>query len=319
VSELRPSSPTRRPGDVRPRSASDHVHEDERAAAHAEAHGVAPPPSVAPITPEELALVQRDLVGLPAHAGARLIEDADLGVLRVRLPGGGAVMDYAALPRWATADWHASLDRVTERMRADGSWPSLLLADRLDRPPGLERAIRALGWRRISAESALWVGHASVVPHLDPALRFEAVQPSTVTDHEELERRVFGADPSRAEARRRELATALAGGRLRAWVVRLHGEPIAVARLSVGGGVAGIHGLGVAREWRGKGYGTLLATVATRAGMATGHRIVWLSVDDTNEVALHVYRKLGFQHAFGWSRWLAPIDGAGRRSVPVSA
>ncbi len=309
MSELRPESPARRPSDARPRSATGHVHDDARAATHAETHGIAPPPSVAPITPDELAQVQRDLVGLPVHAGARLEEDAQLGVLRVRLPGGGAVMDYAAAPRWSTRDWRRSLDQVTERMRADGSWPSMLLADRLDRPPGLERAIRALGWRRISAESALWVGHASVVPHLDRSLRFEAVQPSTVADHEELERRVFGADPSRAEARRRELAQALAGGRLRAWVLRLQGEAIAVARLStLESDVAGIHGLGVAREWRGKGYGTLLATVATRAGMATGHRIVWLSVDETNEVALHVYRKLGFQHAFAWSRWLAPLD-----------
>lgn len=308
MSELRPSSPVRRPDHARPRSETEHVHDDARAAAHAEAHGIAPPPSVSPITPDELASVQRDLVGLPVHAGARLIEDTDLGVLRVRLPGGGAVVDYAAAPRWTAGDWRASLDRVTDRMRADGSWPSLLLTDRLDRPPGLERAVDSLGWRRISAESVLWVGHASVVPHLDRALRFEAIQPRTVADHEELERRVFGADPSRAEARRRELATALAGGRLRAWVLRLHGEPIAVARLSLGDGVAGIHGLGVAREWRGKGYGTLLATVVTRAGMATGHRIVWLSVDETNEVALHVYRGLGFQHAFGWSRWLAPLD-----------
>jgi len=308
VSELRPSSPVRRPDDARPRSADEHVHDDARAAAHAEAHGIAPPASVAPITHDELAKVQRDLVSLPVHAGARLVEDAELGVLRIRLPGGGAVMDYAAMPRWSPADWRRSLDEVTRRMRADGSWPSLLLADRLDRPPGLERAVRDLGWRRISAESVLWVGHASVVPHLDRALRFEAVQPRTVADHEEVERRVFGADPSRAEARRRELATALAGGRLRAFLLRLQGEPIAVARLSQGDGVAGIHGLGVVDAWRGRGYGTLLATVVTRAGMATGHRIVWLSVDEANEVALHVYRKLGFQHAFGWSRWLAPID-----------
>jgi ribosomal protein S18 acetylase RimI-like enzyme len=284
------------------------VHDEDRQAVHAETHGVAPPPSVEPITLEELAAVQRDLVSLPVHAGARLIEDPELGVLRVHLPGGGAVMDYAALPRWTSQDWRSSLDRVVDGMRAEGTWPSMILADRLDRPPGLERALRALGWRRISAESAQWVAHASVVPHLDTAVRFEAVQPRTVADHEELERRIFGADASRAEARRRELATALEGGRLRAWVLRLRGEPIAVARLSQGDGVAGIHGLGVAREWRGQGYGTLLTTVATRAGMATGNRIVWLSVDETNEVALHVYRGLGFQHAFGWSRWLAPVD-----------
>jgi ribosomal protein S18 acetylase RimI-like enzyme len=308
VSELRPSTPIRRPEDARPRTASEHVHDAASDARHAATHGIAPPPSVAPITLEELASVQRDLVSLPVHAGATLTEDAQLGVLRVRLPGGGAVMDYAALPRWESRGWQASLDRLAEQMRGEGTWPSLIVADRLDRPPGLDRALRTLGWRRISAESAHWVAHASVVPHLDPALRFEAVQPRTVSDHEELERRVFGADPGRAEARRVELATALQGGRLRAWVLRLRGEPIAVARLSQGEGVAGIHGLGVAREWRGQGYGRLLATVATRAGMATGNRIVWLSVDETNEVALHVYRNLGFQHAFGWSRWLAPID-----------
>jgi ribosomal protein S18 acetylase RimI-like enzyme len=261
---------------------------------------------VEPITLDELARVQRDLVSLPVHAGAQLIEDDELGVTRLRLPGGGAVVDYAALPRWATSDWQERLQRIADRMLEDGSWPSMVVADRLDRPPGLDRALRSLGWRRISEEATQWVAHASVVPHLDPALRFEAVQPRTVADHEELERRVFGADPARAEARRRELAGALEGGRLRAFVLRLRGEPIAVARLSQGAGVAGIHGLGVAREWRGQGYGTLLTTVATRAGMATGNRIVWLSVDETNEVALHVYRKLGFQHAFRWSRWLAP-------------
>ena len=103
MSELRPSSPPQRPDTARPRSATEHVHDDERAAIHAETHGIAPPPSVAPITPEELASVQRDLVGLPVHAGAQLIDDPELGVLRVRLPGGGAVMDYAAAPRWTSS------------------------------------------------------------------------------------------------------------------------------------------------------------------------------------------------------------------------
>ena len=42
--------------------------------------------------------------------------------------------------------------------------------------------------------------------------------------------------------------------------------------------------------------------------MATGNRIVWLSVEDGNAAARHVYDKLGFQPAFGWSRWLAPAD-----------
>ena len=174
--------------------------------------------------------------------------------------------------------------------------------------PALDQAIGSLGWRRLLGETVLWVGHASVVPHLDPRLRFEAVQPRSVDDHETLEREVFGVDPNRADARREELRDALVAGGLRAFVVRLDDEPIAVARLSQGDGVAGIYALGVAHAWRGKGYGRLLATIATRAGMATGNRVVWLSVEDGNAPARHVYDRLGFQPAFGWSRWLAPAD-----------
>lgn len=300
MSELRPSSPVRRPEDARPRTADAHEHES--------AHGVAPPPTVEPVTLDELSRIQRHMASLPLHVGASIEPDADLGVLMVRLPGAGAAVNYAAMPRWEAASWRTMLGQLSTVMRREGNWPSLMLADRADRPPGLEQALGQLGWRRLLGETVMWVGHASVVPHLDPRLRFEAVQARAVADHEALEREVFGVDPNRAEARRAELSVALTVGGLRAFVVRLDDEPIAVARLSQGEGVAGIYALGVARAWRGKGYGTLLATIATRAGMATGNRVVWLSVEDGNATARHVYDKLGFQPAFGWTRWLAPAD-----------
>ena len=94
-------------------------------------------------------------------------------------------------------------------------------------------------------------------------------------------------------------------GSLRAYVVRVDGEPVAVARLSQGQGVAGIYAVGVREPWRGKGYGTLITTIATRAGMAIGNRLIWLSVEDGNDAARHVYEKLHFQDAFTWARWLA--------------
>ena len=120
--------------------------------------------------------------------------------------------------------------------------------------------------------------------------------------------RCSASTPTGPRRAAQELRDALAAGRLRAFVVRLDDEPIAVARLSQGDGVAGIYALGVAHAWRGQGYGRLLATIATRAGMATGNRVVWLSVEDGNAPARHVYDTLGFQPAFGWSRWLAPAD-----------
>lgn len=304
MSELRPTSAVRRPDTARPRTADAHEHD----AAEPRPDEVAPPPSVEPVTIEELARIQLHMASLPIHSGATVEQDHALGVLMVRRRGAGAAVNYAALPRWDASTWRSSLDGVVEAMRSEGSWPSMLLTDRLDRPPGLDQAMVSLGWRRLLGETVMWVGHASVVPHLDPRLQFEAVQARSVDDHEALEREVFGVDPNRADARREELRDALEAGRLRAFVVRLDEQPIAVARLSQGDGVAGIYALGVAEGWRRQGYGRLLATIATRAGMATGNRVVWLSVEDGNEPARHVYDKLGFQPAFGWSRWLAPPD-----------
>ena len=85
-------------------------------------------------------------------------------------------------------------------------------------------------------------------------------------------------------------------------------EPVAVARLSQGRSVAGLQGIGVVPAHRGHGYGTLITTVATRTGMATGNRLVWLSVNEDNEPAVRAYHALGFERAFSWTRWLLTED-----------
>ena len=292
MSELRPSTPVRRPETARPR-------EDEVGAADAAG------PEIAPPTPDEIAAIQRHLASLPVHAGATVTHDAVLGVLLCRQDGAGPAGNYAAMPRWKPMAWRQSLNGVTQLVRRTGSWPSLLVADRLDRPVGLGEALGRIGWHAVQRETVLWVGRASVVAHLDPRMRIEAVQPRSVEDHEAIEREIFGLPPGMAAARRAALAVALATRSLRAFVVRVDGEPVAVARLSQGDGVAGLYAIGVREGWRGLGYGTLLTTIATRAGMATGNRVVWLSVEDGNDRARHVYEKLGFAEAFTWARWLA--------------
>jgi predicted GNAT family acetyltransferase len=154
----------------------------------------------------------------------------------------------------------------------------------------------------------MWVGHASVVPHLDPRLRIEAVRPGALETHERLEREIFGFRQDQAARRRDAFGSALEAGRLRAWVVWLDDEPLAVARLSQADGAAGLQGIGVVEAHRGRGYGTLITTVATRAGMATGNRVIWLSVREDNVAAKRVYERLGFRPAFSWTRWLVTED-----------
>jgi ribosomal protein S18 acetylase RimI-like enzyme len=288
VGELRPESPVRRPDTARSRS-----------------EAVAELVAVHPPTADETAQIRRHLAELAVHSGAKSIDEPDLGVLRLRTPEDGVALNFAALPRWTTDGWPRSLSAVTERMRADGQWPSMLLTER-DGPIGLDEALAGQGWSNINHETVLWVGAASLVPHLDPSLRIEAVQPDAVEPHQELEASIFGLGGRRRARRNKVFAAQLATGRLRAYVVRIGGEPVAVARLSMGEGDACLYAIGVAEDSRRKGIGTLITIVATRAGLALGKRIVWLSVEDGNDGARSMYEQLGFAPLFGWGRWISP-------------
>jgi ribosomal protein S18 acetylase RimI-like enzyme len=258
-------------------------------------------------SPAELDAISRHLCTLPVHAGATVEEDPELGVLLVHQAGRspGADLDYAARPRWSLDDWRWRLAQVERLVHERGSWPSLLVADRLDRPDDLQLRLPEAGWTRVHAESVLWVDRAPPVPHLEGRLRIQAVRPGAVSALEALERGVFGFPEGEADLRRLALATALGTGRLRAFLVRFDEAPVACARLSQGDGVAGIYAVGVAERHRGRGLGSLVTTVATRAGLALGNRLVWLSVRDDNEPAVAVYKRLGYRPAFTWSRWMA--------------
>jgi ribosomal protein S18 acetylase RimI-like enzyme len=288
VSELRPDAPVRRPDTARPRE---------------EALPEIEPPSV-----EELTAIQRHLVTLPAQEGATIGIDDDLGLTFVRGPGSGPDTTYGALLRWSADAWPRALAATRERMRAEGDWPSLLVCDTLDEPAALAAELERQGWLRVATETVMWVGHASVVPHLDPLMRIEAVQPRSLPRHEELERHIFGLSADQVERRRDALSASLRAGSVRAWIIWLDQEAIAVARLSQGDGSAGLQGIGVVEGQRGQGYGTLMTTIATRAGMAVGNRLIWLSVREDNGPAMQVYAKLGFRPAFSWTRWLLAED-----------
>ena len=128
---------------------------------------------------------------------------------------------------------------------------------------------------------------------------------ASVDDHEALERLAFGIGHERAEDRRRRLAEALESGRLRAFVVRVDGEPAAVARLSQGDGVAGLTGIGVHPAWRRRGLGTLIdgRRDARRSGAGQPPRVAVGA--GRRRGRLEPLREARLRPAFGWTRWLA--------------
>lgn len=306
MSDGRPGTPARRPQNARPRGSTSGLGPagEHDPADHAVAADASPPPPDA----DELVRIERQMLELTELAGATLESDDGPGprALLVRRARRGPVFNYLAQIRWPDAAWEPLLEEAVQRFRALGEWPSLLVAEGLTTPAGLADTLQRHGWMTMERERILWTRRAAVVPHLDPSLRVEAVTPRTAAVHERLEREVFELSETTADDRTATLIRAIQAGRLRAWVVRLRGEPAAVARLTARDGVAALYGIGVAEGYRRQGLGRLITTVAVRAGLATGNRIVWLSVDESNAAARTLYATLDFRPAFGWTRLLGP-------------
>ncbi len=255
---------------------------------------------------EELEAIERQRIDWVTLLGAQVVDDADLGAVVVRHAAQGSGLNYVARVRWAAEEVDERLVAIATAMKAAGTWPSVIVCDGVSQPLDLADRLKAAGWVPLSAERTMWTRHPTVVPHLDPGLRIEAVTPASALDCVRLETASFGLPPDAIGESAELLARSVAAGTTRAFLLRLVREPIASARLVPGRGVAGLHAIGVAAHHRRRGYGLLITAVATRAGLATGHKLVWLSVDEANSAALALYRGMGFEPAFSWSRWAAP-------------
>lgn len=283
---------------VRPDSARPRVDAPETDA------GTAP-------SPDELQAIEWERTRWVTLLGASVEPDDALGVAWATHPARGAGLNFASRVRWPAADVESRLAAVDARMRAAGVWPQVVVADGLSEPHDLDARLRAAGWVPLGSERLMFTRHASVVPHLDPGLRIEAVTPSTALECATLETAAFGLDPDAIDVSAGLLALAVESGATRAFIVRLAREPIACARLvpgAVGSSVASLHAVGVAERHRRRGYGRLITAIATRAGLATGHKLVWLSVDADNAGAIEMYRGLAFDFTFTWTRWAAPAS-----------
>ncbi len=266
-------------------------------------------------TREELEQIEAQLVELAGLAGATAREDAALGASLVRWPGRGPALNHAERVRWSAdaADMLRHLERLSAALRPSADRPAILVAHGLTEPHDLAERLSALGWHATLHELILWTRTAAAVPHLDPLMRIEAVTRSTAPVYEALERVIFGLEGSLAEVRLAAIERALAAGRLRAYLVRVVEEPVATARLWTFGDLACLDGVGVVPQARRRGYGTLVTTIATRAALATGHRLVWLEVACENATARRMYERLDYRPAFEWDLW---VEDLGRSRDP---
>lgn len=257
-----------------------------------------------PPTPDEYAAIERSLIDLPKFSGGEVGEEEELGLSVAILRGRGPGYNFAGGARWTADETSGRLSALAGAMHSIGEWPALLVADGITQPPDLAAHLTTAGWVEIERERIMWTRTAAGVPHLDPSLRIEAVTSRTAAEYEAVEREIFDLPADFANQRAAGLSYSISAGWMRAYLVRLQGEAVATARLAAGSAVAGIFGVGVVPDQRRRGLGSLVTAVATRAGLAAGNKLVWLSVNELNDPALRVYREFGFQPGFHWSRWV---------------
>jgi ribosomal protein S18 acetylase RimI-like enzyme len=260
----------------------------------------------APPDRDELVQIEGQLIWLAELLGAVVVEDPDLGAMTVRWPGRGPAFNYVAAVRWSERDWQERLAELSNRARTQPSSPAVLVAEGLTEPLDLAARLKELGWLPLVAETAMWTRRAGVVPHLDASMRIEAVTRASAPEYEAVERAIFAVSPLETDERVAALAGTIEAGTQRAYLVRVGKEPVATARLAARDGIAALHGIGVDARWRRRGYGSLVTTVATRAALALGNRLVWLSVAEENTAARELYEGLDYRPAFSWRLMVAP-------------
>lgn len=259
-----------------------------------------------PPTDEELVAIEDHRISWAALLGATIEPAPELGGRLITHAAPTSSLNYVAGIRWRAADCEANLGRVVGALADRGVWPSLIVCDGLTEPADIGDRLRAAGWMPVFSDITMWTRHPAVVPHLDPTLRVEAVTPATALDAVKVETDAFGLMPQEVGESAELLANSVADGTTRAYLLRLDGQAVASARLVPGSLVAGLHAIGVDARQRRRGYGRMLTAIATRAGLATGHKLVWLSVLEDNTPAVEMYRSLGFEPSFRWTRWIAP-------------
>jgi ribosomal protein S18 acetylase RimI-like enzyme len=104
----------------------------------------------------------------------------------------------------------------------------------------------------------------------------------------------FEVESERRVAVELEAVMGLTTDAYHAIVLRVDGEPAAVARRTTFAGASYLSSIGTARAFRGRGLGRLVTSLAVEDALAAASRWTYLGVFEDNSVARRLYDGLGF-------------------------
>ena len=206
-----------------------------------------------------------------------------------------------------------ALDAVTRWYRARGLPPMIavpqpLAAEGSSHPSGLDHFLAERDWATRPGPAFVMTAGAGAVPRL-PSLESPFLPPGATLR--------MDAEPDDAwlamyHYRGRELpASARAVLMSAPWqgfasIRPEAGPPLAIARLSVGGGWAGITAVEVPAACRRRGLGTLITRAVCQQAAQRGARQVFLQVETDNAAAQAMYERCGFGYSHRYHYRIAP-------------
>lgn len=104
----------------------------------------------------------------------------------------------------------------------------------------------------------------------------------------------FAVDPDRVGAIEEETLVLLGRDEFHACLIRVDGEPAAVARRTTFAGASYLSSIGTRPMFRGRGFGRLVSDIVMRDALAAGSHWTYLGVFEDNPVARKMYEDLGF-------------------------
>jgi ribosomal protein S18 acetylase RimI-like enzyme len=109
----------------------------------------------------------------------------------------------------------------------------------------------------------------------------------------------FTVEPERQVAIELEAVQGLTDDAYHALLVRVDGQPAAVARRTTFSGASYLSSIGTHPSFRGRGLGRLVTAAAVADGLADGSGWTYLGVFEENDVAQRMYASLGFERVGG--------------------
>ena len=182
-------------------------------------------------------------------------------------------------------------------------WPS----PSHDTPGDLVARLMANGFRDMGAGTVMALSDPAQVgppgePAMPPGVTLERVADLTGPSADvvtgaivEVLADAFDVIPEREPAVRGEILASLGHGWFTHYLVRLDGQPAAVARRATFDNLSYLSSIGTASWARSRGFGRIVTTVAAQDALAAGSEWIYLGVYTENEAAIRLYARLGFE------------------------